>query len=57
VGDDGAIDAFDILPVANLSGGGGIFMPEDLMTELFPAFSEGKETTWWGFVQLTLKWP
>jgi len=32
-------------------------MPEDLATQLLPAFSEGKETTWWGFVQLTLKWP
>ena len=51
------IGAWNILPIANLSGGGGIFMPEDLMTELMPAFSEGKETTWWGYMQLTLKWP
>ena len=51
------VGAWNILPIANLSGGGGIFIPEDLATQLLPAFSEGKETTWWGFVQLTLKWP
>jgi len=51
------VGAWNILPIANLSGGGGVFMPEDLITRLLPAFSEAKETTWWGFVQLTLKWP
>ncbi len=50
------VGAWNILPVANLQAGGGLFMPEELATQLLPAFAGGKETTWWGFVQLTLQW-
>jgi hypothetical protein len=50
------VGAWNILPVANLQAGGGLFMPEELATQLLPAFAGGKETTWWGFVQLTLNW-
>ncbi len=51
------VGAWNILPVANLAAGGGLFMPEPLITQLLPAFAEGDDTTWWGFVQLTLRWP
>jgi len=49
--------AWSILPQANLAGGIGLFMPDQLITELLPAFAGGDDTTWWGFVQLTLMWP
>jgi len=42
---------------ANLQIGVGVFVPEDLATSLIPAFQEGDDTTWWGFAQLTLRWP
>lgn len=51
------VGAWDILPQANLAGGVGLFMPEPLITQLLPAFAGGEDTTWWGFVQLTLAWP
>ena len=51
------VGAWNILPMANLAAGIGLFMPEELMTQLMPAFSAGDDTTFWGFVQLTLKWP
>jgi hypothetical protein len=51
------IGAWNILPQANLTGGIGLFMAEELITQLLPAFAEGDDTTWWGFLQLTLTWP
>ncbi len=51
------VGAWKIMPMANLAAGIGVFMPEDLMTRLMPAFAAGDDTTFWGFVQLTLKWP
>ncbi len=51
------VGAWNILPMANLAAGIGLFMPEELMTQLMPAFSAGDDTTFWGFLQLTLKWP
>lgn len=41
---------------AHLLAGFGVFVPEQLATELLPAFGEGQKTTWWGFIQLTLNW-
>jgi hypothetical protein len=51
------VGIWHILPAANLAAGGGLFLPEPLITRLLPAFAAGDDTTWWGFVQLTLKWP
>lgn len=42
---------------ARLDGGGGIFAPEPLITQMIPAFAGGDKTTWWAFVQLTVMWP
>lgn len=41
---------------AHLMAGFGLFVPESLATELLPAFAEGDDATWWGFVQLTVGW-
>jgi hypothetical protein len=41
---------------AHLLAGFGLFVPEGLATELIPAFAGGEDTTWWGFIQLTLSW-
>jgi hypothetical protein len=51
------VGAWKIAAPANLQAGFGVFVPEDLITGLLPAFENGDETTWWGFVQLTLNWP
>ncbi len=40
-----------------LEAGFGVFFPEDLITQLMPAFQNGKETTWWGYVQMVQNWP
>ncbi len=40
-----------------VEAGFGVFFPEDLVTQLMPAFQNGKETTWWGYVQMILNWP
>jgi hypothetical protein len=42
---------------ATLELGVGIFVPEDLASDLLPAFADGKNTTWWGYAQLVLNWP
>lgn len=42
---------------ATLEAGVGIFVPEDLASDLLPAFADGKNTTWWGYAQLILNWP
>ncbi len=42
---------------ARLDGGGGIFAPEPLITQLLPAFAGGDKTTWWAYVQLIVSWP
>jgi hypothetical protein len=41
----------------NLELGFGVFVPEELMSGLFPAFENGKKTTWWGYAQFILNWP
>ncbi|NIN72237.1 MAG: alginate export family protein [Gemmatimonadetes bacterium] len=42
---------------ATLEAGVGIFVPEDLASDLLSAFADGKNTTWWGYLQLILNWP
>jgi hypothetical protein len=42
-------------PIGHLEAGFGIFAPEDLATNL-PAFADGKDTTWWGYVQFFVNW-
>lgn len=42
---------------AGVQAGGGLFFPNDLITGLLPAFAGGDATTYWGYVQLTLRWP
>ena len=42
---------------ATLQAGVGLFVPEDLASDLLPAFADGKNTTWWGYAQLVLNWP
>ena len=42
---------------AGLEAGGGLYFPTDLMTTLQPAFANGSDATYWGYVQLTLRWP
>jgi hypothetical protein len=41
----------------NLELGFGVFVPEELMSGLFPAFENGKKTTLWGYAQFILNWP
>jgi hypothetical protein len=41
----------------NLELGIGVFVPEELATILLPAFANGEDTTWWGYVQFILNWP
>jgi hypothetical protein len=43
--------------VAGLEAGAALFLPADLMTALQPAFADGSDPTYWGYVQLTLRWP
>jgi hypothetical protein len=52
-----AIGRWHIEQPAILEVGVGIFVPEDLASDLLPAFAGGKNTTWWGYVQLLLNWP
>ncbi|MDH3497347.1 MAG: alginate export family protein [Gemmatimonadota bacterium] len=43
---------------AGLEIGGSVFSPGDLAATLLPAFARGTdEATWWGYVQLTVRWP
>jgi len=40
-----------------LQVGGGIFLPEPLASRFLPAFATGDDPTYWGYVQLTVRWP
>ncbi|MDH4043146.1 MAG: alginate export family protein [Gemmatimonadota bacterium] len=42
---------------AGLEIGGGLYLPADLVTTLLPAFADGSDATYWGYAQLTLRWP
>jgi hypothetical protein len=43
--------------LGSLQVGVGIFAPTELATQLMPAFAEGDDLTYWGYAQLTLRWP
>jgi len=51
------VGTWSVAKVAGLEAGGGVFFPSDPITALLPAFSGGTETTYWGYAQLTLRWP
>jgi len=43
---------------AGVEAGGGLFFPsEPLLGMPLPAFFGGDDVTYWGYVQLTLRWP
>jgi hypothetical protein len=42
---------------AALEVGGGVFFPSDAVTGFLPAFAGGTDATYWGYVQLTVRWP
>ncbi len=42
---------------ASLQVGVAAYVPEELMTQLSPAFAGGESTTWWGYAQFTVNWP
>jgi hypothetical protein len=42
---------------AGLEVGGALYLPTDLATTMLPAFANGSDATYWGYVQLTLRWP
>jgi len=42
---------------AVLEAGAGLFLPEDVATAVVPAFAAGSDPTYWGYVQLTVRWP
>jgi hypothetical protein len=52
-----AVGQWSVAPPAHLEVGLGIFVPDDLVTALLPAFAAEKQTTWWGYAQFTLRWP
>jgi len=43
--------------LAAVEVGGGVFLAEDLATQLLPAFTAGDDPTYWGYAQLVLRWP
>jgi hypothetical protein len=45
-----------IVKYASLLAGFSIFVPQDLATQVIRAFEDGKETTYWGFVQFNVVW-
>jgi hypothetical protein len=42
---------------AGLEAGAALFLPADPITTLLPAFAAGSDPTYWGYVQLTVRWP
>ncbi len=52
-----AIADWTMARLASLQVGVGIFLPETLAVTLLPAFAGGDDPTYWGYVQLSLRWP
>jgi hypothetical protein len=46
-----------VAELAGLEAGAALFLPSDPLTALLPAFAGGSDATYWGYVQLTLRWP
>ena len=51
------VGTWGVAKVAALEAGGGLFFPSEPITALLPAFFSGTDTTYWGYAQLTLRWP
>ena len=51
------VGAWNPVRYAGFEAGGGVFAPDDLATTLVPAFGGGTSMTYWGYAQLTLRWP
>ena len=43
--------------LGGLQVGLGVFAPNELATQLLPAFADGDDLTYWGYAQLTIHWP
>ncbi len=52
-----AIADWTMARLASLQLGVGVFLPEDLAVTLLPAFAGGNDPTYWGYAQLSLRWP
>ena len=52
-----AIANWTMARLASLQLGMGVFLPADLAVTLLPAFAGGDDPTYWGYVQLSLRWP
>jgi hypothetical protein len=42
---------------AGFEAGAALFLPADPITGQLPAFANGSDPTYWGYAQLTLRWP
>jgi hypothetical protein len=51
------VGTWRLAKVAGVEAGGGLFFPSEPITVLLPAFFGGTDTTYWGYAQLTLRWP
>jgi hypothetical protein len=51
------VGTWTMAAVAGLEAGAAIFLPSDPVTALLPAFAGGSDATYWGYLQLTLRWP
>lgn len=51
------VGTWSMAKYAGLEAGGALFLPADLMAVLQPAFAAGSDPTYWGYVQLTVRWP
>ena len=51
------VGTWSLAKVAGLEAGAGLFFPSEPITLLLPAFSGGTDATYWGYAQLTLRWP
>jgi len=51
------IGTWTMAKYAGLEAGGGLFFAAEPITGLLPAFFGGTDATYWGYVQLTLRWP
>jgi len=51
------VGTWTMAAVAGLEAGAALFLPSDPVAALLPAFAGGSDATYWGYVQLTLRWP
>lgn len=51
------VGTWSMAKYAGLEAGAALFLPADLMADLQPAFAGGSDPAYWGYVQLTVRWP